>query len=64
MLYDIVLGGILSATFIPVFVDRLSNKTEREAFDSISAVLTVSVVVLARHDRWPRWWRRRSSSTR
>jgi putative peptidoglycan lipid II flippase len=46
MLYDIVLGGILSATFIPVFVDRLSNKPEREAFDSISAVLTVSVVVL------------------
>jgi putative peptidoglycan lipid II flippase len=47
MLYDIVLGGILSATFIPVFVDRLSNKSEEEAFDSISAVLTVSVVVLA-----------------
>jgi len=46
MLYDVVLGGVLSATFIPVFVDRLSNKTEREAFDSISAVLTVSVVVL------------------
>ena len=46
MLYDIVLGGILSATFIPVFVDRLSNKSDREAFDSISAVLTVSVVVL------------------
>ena len=46
MLYDIVLGGILSATFIPVFVDRLSNESEREAFDSISAVLTVSVVVL------------------
>jgi putative peptidoglycan lipid II flippase len=46
MLYDVVLGGVLSATFIPVFVDRLSNKPEREAFDSISAVLTVSVVVL------------------
>jgi putative peptidoglycan lipid II flippase len=46
MLYDVVLGGVLSATFIPVFVDRLANKTEREAFDSISAVLTVSVVVL------------------
>jgi putative peptidoglycan lipid II flippase len=46
MLYDIVLGGILSATFIPVFVDRLANRTEREAFDSISSVLTVSVVVL------------------
>ena len=63
MLYDIVLGGILSATFIPVFVDRLSNKSEREAFDSISAVLTVSVVVLARHHAWRHWWRRRSSST-
>jgi putative peptidoglycan lipid II flippase len=46
MLYDVVLGGVLSATFIPVFVDRLANKTEREAFDSISAVLTVSIVVL------------------
>jgi putative peptidoglycan lipid II flippase len=47
MLYDIVLGGVLSATFIPVFVDQLSNREESEAFDSISAVLTVSVVVLA-----------------
>ncbi len=46
MLYDVVLGGVLSATFIPVFVDRLANRTEREAFDSISSVLTVSVVVL------------------
>ena len=49
MLYDVVLGGVLSATFIPVFVDRLANKTEREAFDSISAVLTVSIAVLAGH---------------
>jgi putative peptidoglycan lipid II flippase len=47
MLYDVVLGGVLSATFIPVFVDRLANKDEREAFESISAVLTVSLVVLA-----------------
>jgi putative peptidoglycan lipid II flippase len=46
MLYDVVLGGVLSATFIPVFVDRLANKEESEAFDSISAVITVSAVVL------------------
>ena len=46
MLYDVVLGGVLSATFIPVFVDRLAHKDEREAFESISAVVTVSVVVL------------------
>ncbi len=46
MLYDVVLGGVLSATFIPVFVDRLANREESEAFESISAVITVSVVVL------------------
>jgi putative peptidoglycan lipid II flippase len=46
MLYDVVLGGVLAATFIPVFVDRLSNRTEAEAFESISAVISVSVVVL------------------
>jgi putative peptidoglycan lipid II flippase len=46
MLYDIVLGGVLSATFIPVFIDQLSKRTEEEAFGSISAVLSVSVVVL------------------
>src|SRR6185437_13409554 len=46
MLYDVVLGGVLSATFIPVFVDRLANREESEAFESISAVLSVSIVVL------------------
>ncbi len=47
MLYDFVLGGVLSATFIPVFVERLAaKKDERDAFESISAVVTVSVVVL------------------
>ena len=46
MLYDVVLGGVLSATFIPVFVDRLANRDESVAFESISAVITVSVVVL------------------
>ena len=47
MLYDIVLGGVLGATFIPVLIERLATKTEREAWRSISAVMTVSVVVLA-----------------
>jgi putative peptidoglycan lipid II flippase len=46
MLYDIVLGGVLSATFIPVFVGQLTRRQEPEAFDSISAILTLSVVVL------------------
>jgi len=47
MLFDIILGGVLSATFIPVFVDRLTNRPEREAWRSISAVLSLSIVVLA-----------------
>jgi putative peptidoglycan lipid II flippase len=46
MLYDIVLGGILSATFIPVFVDHLTNRGEEEGFRSISAVLSASTVLL------------------
>ena len=46
MIYDIVLGGVLSATFIPVFVAQLSNRSERDAFRSISSILTVSSVVL------------------
>jgi putative peptidoglycan lipid II flippase len=46
MIYDIVLGGVLSATFIPVFVDRLATRTEREAWRAISAVVTAAVVVL------------------
>ena len=46
MLYDIVLGGILSATFIPVFVDRLATRSDRDAWRAISAIVTLSVVVL------------------
>jgi putative peptidoglycan lipid II flippase len=47
MLYDIVLGGVLSATFIPVFVERLTTRPEREAWRAISAVISLSLVVLA-----------------
>ena len=57
MLYDVVLGGVLSATFIPVFVDRLANRAEDEAYESISAVLSVSLVVLGvttSPRSWPR----------
>ncbi|MGD0320262.1 MAG: murein biosynthesis integral membrane protein MurJ [Acidimicrobiales bacterium] len=43
---DIVLGGIVSATFIPVFVTRLSTRPEDEAWDAISAVTSVTLIVL------------------
>jgi putative peptidoglycan lipid II flippase len=46
MLYDIVGGGIIAATFIPVFIEQLTKQGEDEAFTSISAVLSLSAVVL------------------
>ena len=44
---DIVVGGVLSATFVPVFVDRLGTRAKKEAWRAISAVVTVTIVVLA-----------------
>jgi len=44
--HDLVLGGVLAATFVPVFVERLSTRTEAEAIESISAVVTLASVGL------------------
>lgn len=44
--HDLVLGGVLAATFVPVFVERLSTRSEDEAVESISAVVTLASVVL------------------
>jgi len=46
MIYDVVLGGVLSATFIPVFVDWLSTRGTREGWRAISAIVSLSAVVL------------------
>ncbi len=46
IIYDVVLGGVLSATFVPVFVDYLSTRKDKEAWEAISAVVTVTVGVL------------------
>ncbi len=42
VIYDLLLGGILSATLVPVFVDQL----ERDDDEGASAVVTVTVSVL------------------
>ena len=50
ILYDLVLGGVLSATLIPVFVDYLGRDDEDEGWRAISAVCTVifaSLLVLS-----------------
>ena len=46
MLFDLVLGGIATATFIPVFVERLALDGERRAWKSISSVVNGSLIVL------------------
>jgi putative peptidoglycan lipid II flippase len=47
LLYDLVLGGILSATLVPVFVDYLGRQDEEEGWRAVSAVVTAITVALA-----------------
>jgi putative peptidoglycan lipid II flippase len=47
IIHDIVLGGVLSATFIPVFVQRLTTRGDNEAWEAISAVTSVTLIVIA-----------------
>lgn len=46
IIYDLLLGGILSATLIPVFVEQLSEDDSRESSRSISAILTTICLAL------------------
>ncbi len=55
MLFDLVLGGVMIATYIPVFVERLAVDGERRAWHSISTVLTASVGVLVAGSALA-WW--------
>jgi len=47
VVHDVVLGGIVSATFVPVFVAELARSSERAAWEAISAVTSVAVLVIA-----------------
>jgi putative peptidoglycan lipid II flippase len=47
IVHDLVLGGVLSATFVPVIVHRLTSRPREVAIESISAVVTVCGVLLA-----------------
>jgi putative peptidoglycan lipid II flippase len=46
IVHDLVLGGVLGATFIPVFIDNLVRKARKDAVQSISAVLTLAALIL------------------
>jgi putative peptidoglycan lipid II flippase len=46
IIYDLVLGGILSATLVPVFVEYLNHDDPDEGWRAISAVVTAITVTL------------------
>jgi putative peptidoglycan lipid II flippase len=47
IVYELILGGILTSIFVPVFVHRLAERGREEAWRSAQAVMTMAVVVLA-----------------
>ena len=47
VLYELVLGGVLTSVFIPVVVSELRTKQHDEACRSASAMVTASSAVLA-----------------
>ena len=46
IIYDLLLGGILSATLIPVFVDQLRDPDRARSMRALSAVVTAITVAL------------------
>lgn len=46
IVYELVLGGVLSATLIPVFIDQLAKKDDRQAWRNISALITLATVAM------------------
>jgi putative peptidoglycan lipid II flippase len=46
IVYDLLLGGILSAFIVPVFVDHLSHGDDDEGWEAISAIVTVALTFL------------------
>jgi putative peptidoglycan lipid II flippase len=46
IVYDLVLGGVLSAFIVPVFVDQLVHRDEDEGWQAISAIVTAALVLL------------------
>ena len=46
IVYELVLGGVLSATLVPVFVSGLATEDEDEAWRALSAVVTAAAALL------------------
>jgi putative peptidoglycan lipid II flippase len=46
IVYDLILGGILSAFIVPVFVDQLARSDETDGWEAISAIVTAAMTFL------------------
>lgn len=46
IIYDLLLGGIISASILPVFVGHLTKDDKKSAWNSISAVVSVGTILL------------------
>jgi putative peptidoglycan lipid II flippase len=46
IVYELILGGILTSIFVPVFVHQLAKRSRAEAWRSAQAVMTVTFLVL------------------
>jgi putative peptidoglycan lipid II flippase len=46
ILYELILGGILTSVFVPVFVDRLKTKGWDDAREVVDRVMTLTLVIL------------------
>lgn len=47
IIYELVLGGILTSVFVPVFVEVLEKEGRERAWEAANAVLNLSVAILA-----------------
>jgi putative peptidoglycan lipid II flippase len=46
IVYELILGGILTSVFVPVFVQQMAKRSGAEAWRSAQAVMTVTFLVL------------------
>jgi len=46
VLYELVLGGVLSSVFVPLLVQELRTRSRDDAWEAVSAMATASIVLL------------------
>ena len=46
VIYELILGGVLTSVFIPVLVEELRKKRDDDAWETVSALVTTSIVTV------------------